>query len=76
MQIDGLPEIPNSWIIAILVIGLVVMRYFSIDSWTTAALGLLIGYITGQHVEAAKNANVQMVSTPATIPDPKDQTGG
>lgn len=40
-----LPKIPLSWILVILVIGLVVMRFYSIDSWTTATLGTLIGAV-------------------------------
>ena len=48
----NLPEIPRSWIIFFLLIGIVMLRCFGIDSWTTAALSLLIGYITGQHIEA------------------------
>lgn len=47
-----LPEIPRSWLIAIILVGMVVMRCFGIDSWTTAVLGILIGYLTGQHIEA------------------------
>ena len=43
-------EIPNSWLIAGLIIGMIVMRVFSIDSFTTAGLGMLIGYVTGKHV--------------------------
>lgn len=47
----SLPEIPNSWIIAILLFGLVILRAFGIDSFTTAGISLIIGYITGKHVE-------------------------
>jgi hypothetical protein len=47
-------EIPNSWIIALLTICLVVMRCFGIDSFTTAGLGLIIGYVTGKHVEQTR----------------------
>ena len=46
-----LPDIPNSWIIAILAAGLVILRYYNIDSYTTAALGMIIGYVTGKHVQ-------------------------
>ena len=45
-------EIPRSWIIAILIVGMIIMRLFGIDTWTTAALSLIIGYLTGQHIEA------------------------
>lgn len=44
------PEIPRSWIIVFLLFTLVLMRFYGIDSWTTAALGVLIGYVTGKHV--------------------------
>ena len=49
-----LPEIPNSWLITVLLIGLVIMRCFGVDSFTTAGISLLIGYITGKHVEQSK----------------------
>lgn len=49
-----LPTIPKSWLIAMLCVSMVVMRFFGIDSWTTAALGITAGYITGSHIESAK----------------------
>jgi hypothetical protein len=49
-----LPEIPNTWLVGALIIGLCVMRYFGIDSFTTAGIGLLIGYVTGKHIEQTK----------------------
>lgn len=49
-----LPEIPHSWIIAFLICGLIVMRFFGIDSFTTAALASIIGYLTGKHIEQTK----------------------
>lgn len=48
----SLPEIPRTWIIFFLLVALVVLRAFGIDTWTTAALSLIIGYVTGQHIEA------------------------
>jgi hypothetical protein len=54
-----LPEIPNSWVIAILAVVLVIMRFCGIDSWTTAAISILIGYITGKHIEQTKSLNTQ-----------------
>jgi len=45
------PEIPNSWIIFIISIALIVIRAFGIDTWTTAAISTLIGYMTGKHIE-------------------------
>ena len=50
----SLPEIPQSWLIAFLLTGLVVMRTFGIDSFTTAGISLVIGYITGKHIEKKK----------------------
>jgi len=48
------PEIPITYIVALLVIGLVILRAFGIDTFTTAGLSMIIGYITGKHVEQAK----------------------
>ena len=60
MNIDGLPEIPNSWLIGVLLIGLIVLRSFGIDSFTTAGISLLIGYITGKHIQQTKEPVVQI----------------
>lgn len=46
-----LPEIPKTWLIAALLVALVVLRAFGIDSFTTAGLGILIGYLTGVKME-------------------------
>lgn len=57
VQMTQAQELPKTWLIAFLFLGLVVMRMFGIDSFTTAGISLLIGYITGQHIEAQKNAD-------------------
>lgn len=49
-----LQEIPQTWLIAGLMIGLVTLRCFGIDSWTTAALSTVIGYMTGKHIESER----------------------
>lgn len=49
-----IPEVPNGYLIALLVVCLVVMRIFGIDSFTTAGLSLIIGYVTGKHIEQTK----------------------
>ena len=49
-----LKEIPQTWLIALLISALVIMRCFGIDSWTTAALSSLIGYLTGRHLQQNK----------------------
>lgn len=50
-QYKRLPEIPNSWTITFLAVALVGLRCFGIDTWTTSAISLIIGYITGKHME-------------------------
>lgn len=45
------PEIPKTWLIIILFAGLVGLRVYGIDTWTTAALSLVVGYMTGKHAE-------------------------
>lgn len=59
-------DLPRGWIIFFLLIALVAMRFFGIDSWTTAALSMLIGYLTGQHIEAT--TDTQYVDTAASNP--------
>lgn len=49
-----LPDIPQTWLIGMIMIMLVIMRVFGIDSFTTAALASLIGYITGKHIEQSR----------------------
>jgi hypothetical protein len=51
-----LQEIPQTWLIAILFLGLVFMRMFGIDSFTTAGISLIIGYVTGKHIEQIRQS--------------------
>ena len=52
-----LPEIPVSWVIVLLLIGLIVLRAFGIDTWTTAAISTLIGYLTGVKMEQVRKVS-------------------
>jgi hypothetical protein len=52
----NLPEIPHSYLVAGLIIMLTLMRCFGVDSFVTAGLGSLIGYVLGKHIEQAKRA--------------------
>lgn len=54
-----LPEIPQTWLIALLLVALVVTRAFGVDSFTTAALGVVVGYITGKHVEQSRTVTLE-----------------
>jgi hypothetical protein len=47
-------EIPKTWLIAGLIVSLTIMRAFGIDSFTTAGIGIIIGYLTGKHIEQAR----------------------
>ena len=58
---NKLPEIPVTWTIFILIIGLIIMRTFGIDTWTTAAISTLIGYLTGKHVEQTKTPMASVI---------------
>ena len=49
-----IPDIPQSWLIFIILVGLIVMRMFGIDSFTTAALSLIIGWLTGVKMEQTR----------------------
>lgn len=49
-----LPEIPTSWMVLGLMAGLIAMRSFGIDTWTTAALSTLMGYLTGIKMEQGR----------------------
>lgn len=51
-----LPEIPMSWIIVILLVGLIVLRAINIDSWTTAAISTIIGWLTGVKMEQIRGS--------------------
>jgi hypothetical protein len=55
-------EIPHTWLIAGLGISLVLLRFMSIDSWTTAALSSLMGYLLGKHIEQC-NSSPLLVTT-------------
>lgn len=49
-----LPEIPQSYLIALLMVAMVAMRYYGIDSWTTAGMGIISGWMMGKHVEQTR----------------------
>lgn len=55
MKNNFLPELPKSYTIFALAIALCVLRAIGIDSYTTAGLGMLIGYVTGKHIEQTRN---------------------
>lgn len=48
------PEIPKSWIIVILLAGLIILRAMDIDSWTTAAISTIIGWLVGVKMEQSR----------------------
>jgi hypothetical protein len=50
----SLPDIPRTWLVGILSIGLIVMRLFGIDSFTTAALSMIIGWLVGVKMEQSR----------------------
>lgn len=51
-------EIPRSWLIGLIFVGLITLRLFGIDSWTTATLSLVVGYMTGKHIEQTTDYKV------------------
>lgn len=50
----ALPEIPTTWLIFSLLLGLVILRAIGIDSFTTAGISMIMGYITGKHIEQTR----------------------
>ncbi len=53
----NLPEIPKTWLIAGLMAGMIIMRLFGIDTWTTSALSLIIGWLVGVKMEQTRGKN-------------------
>lgn len=53
---ENLPEIPKSWIIAMILIGMIIMRTFGIDTWVTASLSLIMGWLVGVKMEQARKS--------------------
>jgi hypothetical protein len=49
-----LPEIPKTWIVCLLMVGMVSMRCFGIDTWTTSALSIIIGWLVGVKMEQSR----------------------
>ena len=45
-----LPDIPRSWLVALFLFSMVVLRALSIDSYTTAGLAVVAGYIFGRDI--------------------------
>ena len=56
-------DIPTTWLVAGLGLCLVVLRAFSIDTWTTAALSSVMGYILGNHIAQINNSPVVVAQT-------------
>lgn len=50
----SLPDIPKTWIIAAMLVGMIVMRCFGIDTWVTSALSLIIGWLVGVKMEQTR----------------------
>lgn len=48
------PEIPTSWIVVVLLLGLIILRAFDIDSWTTASISTIIGWLVGVKMEQSR----------------------
>ena len=49
-----LPDIPKTWIVVILLTGLIILRAMDIDSWTTAAISTIIGWLVGVKMEQTR----------------------
>lgn len=62
MLLDGLGELPNSWLVVVLFLGLVILRAIGIDSFTTAGISMLIGYVTGKHIQQTTQRAVNVSS--------------
>lgn len=49
----NLPDLPDGWLISLLIVGLIVLRAMNYDSWTTATLSIIVGYLVGNgHAKA------------------------
>jgi hypothetical protein len=60
-----LPDIPLSWLIGFLTLGMIVLAILNIDSWTHAIIGSISGYLIGQHIESARILNTTQTDTPS-----------
>ena len=49
-------EIPQTWLIAGLGVGLIAMRCFGIDTFVTAGLSIILGYLTGVKQEQIRQS--------------------
>lgn len=47
----NLPEIPQSYMAAAFLVSMVILRAFGIDSFTSAGLAAVSGYLFGREVE-------------------------
>jgi hypothetical protein len=57
-----LPEIPKSYMVIVLILGLIVLRIFGTDGFVTAGLSIIIGYLTGSHLEQTKTPAIPVVA--------------
>jgi len=44
-----LPEIPKTWLVAVIMTGLIILSFIGFNHWVQATLGLIVGYLLGQH---------------------------
>ena len=49
-----LPEIPNSWIAFTFLFGMIVLRFYGIDSFVTGTLSGISMYLFGRHINQRK----------------------
>ena len=49
-----LPEIPQTWLVLLLLVTMCFLRWQGIDSFTTAGLSGVAFYILGKHIEQQK----------------------
>jgi len=54
MTIKKFPDIPRTWIVVMLLVGLIVLRAMDIDSWTTASISTIIGWLVGVKMEQTR----------------------
>ena len=50
----GIPEIPQSWLCLALLVGLIVLRAMGQDTWITASISSIMGYLLGVKMEQGR----------------------
>jgi hypothetical protein len=61
-----LPDIPQSYMIAVLLVSMIVMSILGIDGWVHSTLGIIVGWLVGVKSEQSRKEVIVAKSEPVS----------